>query len=89
MEEWRDIKGYEGFYQVSNFGRVKSLDRKIVYKNFQNYKNLYLVLLISRILVLTNNEYNLMNKTTQYYINKKLSYKGKIYSYNPLQKEIQ
>lgn len=26
-EEWRDIKGYEGLYQVSNFGRVKSLDR--------------------------------------------------------------
>ena len=25
-EEWRDIKGYEGLYQVSNFGRVKSLN---------------------------------------------------------------
>lgn len=25
-EIWKDIKGYEGFYQVSNFGRVKSLD---------------------------------------------------------------
>lgn len=26
MEEfWKDIKGYEGFYQVSNLGRVKSL----------------------------------------------------------------
>ena len=25
MEEWRDIKGYEGIYQVSNLGRVKSL----------------------------------------------------------------
>ena len=24
-EEWRDIKGYEGLYQVSNLGRVKSL----------------------------------------------------------------
>ena len=24
-EEWRDIKGYEGLYQVSNYGRVKSL----------------------------------------------------------------
>ena len=24
-EEWRDVKGYEGFYQVSNSGRVKSL----------------------------------------------------------------
>lgn len=26
-EEWRDIKGYENLYQVSNFGRIKSLDR--------------------------------------------------------------
>lgn len=28
MEEFRDIKGYEGLYQVSNLGRVKSLSRK-------------------------------------------------------------
>ena len=27
-EEWREIKGYEGLYQVSNFGRLKSLLRK-------------------------------------------------------------
>ena len=27
MEEWRDIKNYEGIYQVSNLGNVKSLDR--------------------------------------------------------------
>jgi len=26
-EEFRDIKDYEGLYQVSNFGRVKSLER--------------------------------------------------------------
>lgn len=25
-EEWRDIAGYEGLYQVSNLGRVKSLN---------------------------------------------------------------
>lgn len=25
MEEWKDIKGYEGLYQISNRGRVKSL----------------------------------------------------------------
>ena len=29
VEEWRDIKGYEGYYQVSNFGRIKSLKREI------------------------------------------------------------
>lgn len=25
MEIWKDIEGYEGLYQVSNYGRVKSL----------------------------------------------------------------
>lgn len=29
MEEWRDIEGYEGIYQVSNEGRVRSLDRYV------------------------------------------------------------
>ena len=28
-EIWRDIEGYEGLYQVSSEGRVKSLERKI------------------------------------------------------------
>ena len=27
MEEWKDIKGFEGYYQVSNHGRVRSLPR--------------------------------------------------------------
>lgn len=25
MEEWKDIRGYEGFYQVSTFGNVKNV----------------------------------------------------------------
>lgn len=29
-EIWKDIKGYEGHYQVSNLGRVKSLARIVV-----------------------------------------------------------
>jgi hypothetical protein len=28
MEEWRDIPGYEGLYQVSNMGRIKSLRKE-------------------------------------------------------------
>ena len=28
-EIWKDIEGYEGLYQVSNMGRVKSLKRKV------------------------------------------------------------
>lgn len=32
MEEWRDIKGYEGLYQVSNLGRIKSVYRNHIMK---------------------------------------------------------
>lgn len=28
IEEWKDIKDYEGLYQVSNFGRVRSLPKE-------------------------------------------------------------
>jgi len=57
-EIWKDIKGYEGLYQVSNFGRVKSLERlkpnhskmqkipekiKIQHKQFGKQENEYLV----------------------------------------------
>lgn len=34
MEEiWKDIEGYEGLYQVSNMGRVKSVRRNILLKS--------------------------------------------------------
>ena len=29
-EIWRPIKGYEGLYEVSNLGRIRSLDRMII-----------------------------------------------------------
>lgn len=35
-EEWRDIEGYEGLYQVSSYGRVKSLN----YKRTKEERNL-------------------------------------------------
>ena len=37
-EEFRDIVGYEGKYQVSNYGRVKSLERKVYRNNKTNIK---------------------------------------------------
>lgn len=47
-EIWVDVKGYEGLYQVSNLGRVKSLDRKIIDCNSKKF------FLKGKILKLTN-----------------------------------
>ena len=30
-EIWKDIQGYEGLYQVSNLGRIRSVDGKVTY----------------------------------------------------------
>lgn len=32
MEEWKSIKGYENLYEVSSYGRVRSLDRIVLDK---------------------------------------------------------
>jgi hypothetical protein len=43
LEEWKDIVGYEGFYQVSNLGRAKSFKKrkiKILRQNFDDKKYL-------------------------------------------------
>src|SRR3990167_2701764 len=32
-EQWRNIPGYEGIYEVSNLGRVRSIRRMILAKN--------------------------------------------------------
>ncbi len=41
VEEWRDVPGYEGLYQVSNMGRIKSLPRIVPMKDGPRscYKN--------------------------------------------------
>lgn len=33
IEEWKSVVGYEGFYEVSNLGRVRSVDRVILVDN--------------------------------------------------------
>lgn len=38
MEVWKDIEGYEGKYQVSNIGNVRSLN----WRNTGVVKSLYL-----------------------------------------------
>lgn len=37
-EHWRPIVGYEGFYEVSDRGRVRSMDRVIVRRNGVRYR---------------------------------------------------
>lgn len=34
VEIWKDVKDFEGYYQVSNLGRVKSLKREIIQKHY-------------------------------------------------------
>jgi hypothetical protein len=43
MEEWRDIKGYEGLYQISNKGRVRSANGLLhLNTNTYGYKHISL-----------------------------------------------
>ena len=35
IERWKPVKGYEGIYEVSSHGRVRSLDRTVNYSNGQ------------------------------------------------------
>lgn len=36
-EIWKDIKGYEGLFQVSNLGRIKTLERDVTYIQRNQY----------------------------------------------------
>lgn len=33
IEIWKDIKGFKGYYKISNFGRVKQLERETIVRN--------------------------------------------------------
>lgn len=33
-DEWRDVEGYEGIYQVSSHGRIRSLDRTVPHRRY-------------------------------------------------------
>lgn len=36
IEIWKDIKGYEGLYQVSNLGNIKALEKSVIRKKVRN-----------------------------------------------------
>lgn len=52
MEEWKAVKGYEGFYEVSSLGRVRSLPRRStsgrVLKQYVNRRNGYCYVNLSK-----------------------------------------
>lgn len=66
QEIWKDIEGYEGLYQVSNLGRVKSLPR--------NTNNQYKNGLVKKNIVRGKGYYyvNLYNKSTKLFTIHKL-----------------
>lgn len=59
MEKWVDIKGFEGLYQVSNYGRVKSMEKWVKLNQYTKHypeqirklhmgTNGYLMLMLSK-----------------------------------------
>ena len=66
-EIWKDIKGYESLYRVSNLGRVKSLERK------RKTKNNNMAIVKERILKHKIDKYG--------YCSVSLSKEGKLYYY--------
>lgn len=45
MEEWKDIKDYEGYYQISSYGQAKNIKTGQILKGDINnigYKRVYL-----------------------------------------------
>ena len=52
QEKWKDIKGYEGLYQISNLGNVKSLKR-----NRFNYR-LQRMIVVNKEKLFGNERYN-------------------------------
>ena len=53
-EEWRPVRNYEGLYEVSNMGRIKSLERTVwnekeIWKDIEGYEGYYMVSNMGRV----------------------------------------
>lgn len=71
QEIWKDIKGYEGLYQVSNLGRIKSLPRKLKIYNQYGFTNKYSCTR-EKILKLQQDRHGYLRVCLSKYKNKKL-----------------
>lgn len=74
-EMWKDIKNYEGLYQVSNLGRVRSIDRIITLKHKSG--KLMNVLTKGKVIAATDNGHGYLitglsknNKRKNYYVHR-------------------
>lgn len=85
MEIWKDIKNYEGLYQVSNLGRVKNKEDMIMkqrvnpdgYYRINLYKNgnrqtVLIHRLVAQAFINNPNEYNCINHKDENKLNNKV-----------------
>ena len=55
-ELWKDIKGFEGAYQISNYGRVRSLRRTMMWgRNLKTLRVLEEVIMAQQLLIGSHN----------------------------------
>jgi hypothetical protein len=71
-EVWKDIPGYEGVYQASTFGRVKSLARRINYKDSPRFRDVKEIIMKEhtnksgyKVIILRKDEKSITFKTHQ------------------------
>lgn len=81
QETWKDIVGYEGLYQISNLGNVKSLKKDKIrkpcinpngYKMVNLYKNgisknILVNRLVAKAFIPNPNDYPVVNHKNRYY----------------------
>lgn len=81
QEIWKDIVGYEGLYQISNLGNVKSLKKDKIrkpcinpngYKMVNLYKNgisknILVNRLVAKAFIPNPNDYPVVNHKNRYY----------------------
>ncbi len=77
VERWTDILGYEGYYQVSHFGRVRSVTRTVPAPQAR-YKRPRKVTLLGRVLK------NYCDGTDRYMVILRKNGRGKHYSVHRL-----